>query len=133
MGEVTGSLESAVRRGEPSWFGPERAPALEDFWSVYDLAFDEINEETLALTKDHPEFGPIIRAMSPEQMVEQRDRSRKELLRAIRGNWVEYEASLRTQGAVYARMGITFAGWYDIVRAFHGLLVPKLVSTYGAD
>src|SRR5207249_8177017 len=44
-----------------------------------------------------------------------------------------YEAEMRVQGSVYARMGISFAGWYDLVRAFQRILVPHLMRAYRRD
>src|SRR6185503_19480939 len=47
--------------------------------------------------------------------------------------WDAYDADLRTQGIMYAQMGISFAGWYDIVTIFHRALVPILVRELIAD
>jgi PAS domain S-box-containing protein len=115
------------------WFRPSEAKALADFWHVYEEHYDEMQAVTQELAAGHPEFGPIIRAMTPEQMAAENARSREKLRRAIAGAWGEYQADLETQGAVYARMGLSFASWFELVRAMNRELVPHLIRAYGSD
>jgi signal transduction histidine kinase len=98
---------------------------------VYDSHYEEIQQETLRRFSDHPEIGPLIHAIPAEQREEQSRASRELLRRAmVEGEWEPYFANLRSQGAFYARMGLTFRGWYEVVSAFRQLVVPDLLDTY---
>ncbi|HVY49864.1 MAG TPA: PAS domain S-box protein [Minicystis sp.] len=120
---------AAVR--EP-WFSAGE-PAVADFWAVYDAHYDDIQRALQALAAGHPEFGPLLRAMTPEQLAQQNAQSREALRRAVHGGWAEYEKNLMEQGAVYARMGIGFGSWFEIVRATNRELVPRLVRAYATE
>jgi signal transduction histidine kinase/DNA-binding response OmpR family regulator len=118
---------------QQAWFAEEDARAVEDFWSVYDAHFEAISASTLRLAEGHPELAELVRAMSPEELRAQSVESRERLRRAIAGDWSSYESALRTQGATYARLGISFGCWSDVMRDFHGQLVPRLVQTYARE
>jgi PAS domain S-box-containing protein len=108
--------------------------ALRDFWLVYDTAYDAMQGEARAALDVHPEFGPILRAMPPEVMEAQRKSSRDRLRRAVcDGAWADYDQNLAVLGASYAKMGLTFAGWYDVLRLVGTSLVPRIVRAYGAE
>ncbi|MCU1279225.1 MAG: sensor protein [bacterium] len=112
------------------WFEPEDA-GLRDFWLVYDLHYAEILEATMRLARAHREFAPIVAALSPADGATQTRESRERLRRAVvAADWDAYEEALRAQGQVYARMGISFAGWYDLVGDFQGQMISLLVRTY---
>jgi len=123
--------ERSAQRGEIS-FQEDRRVALRDFWVVYEDRYDAITAATMRLAEKHVEFAPLIAAMTPEQIAKQNEESREQLRRAIEGDWEPYERNLRAQGSMYAGMGLSFAAWYDIIRAFHGEIVPCLVDAYVA-
>jgi PAS domain S-box-containing protein len=113
-----------------SWFAEEQRPGLLDFWHVYDRHYTEIIADTLRAARAHPEFAPIIAAMTSAQLETQNRDGRERLRRAIDGAWDAYEAELRIQGSTYASLGISFAGWYDLVGAFKQDMVPLLLREY---
>ncbi|NUP13014.1 MAG: response regulator [Polyangiaceae bacterium] len=113
-----------------AWFPVESLPALQDFWSTYEAGYEEFLDATLRMAYAHVEFGPILRALSPEDLARENEAGRDRLRRAIEGEWAPYEENLRVQGVMYAAMGVSIAGWYDIVKAFQRLLVPRLVDAY---
>src|SRR5260370_17474642 len=117
--------------GLPPFAADHRAGLL-DFWAVYDAHYERVLQTTLDLAIAHSEFGPIVRGMTVEQQDEQNRRSR-DLLRGaiVDGEWAPYIEDLRTQGALYAKLGVGFTGWYDVIRAFQRVLVPMLVESYG--
>ena len=115
-------------------FVKQYAAGLADFWSVYEARYDDIQRVTLEMASGHPDFAPLLRAMTPEQSAAANQRSRELLQRAVvGGEWEAYVADMRTQGAMYAKMGVSFSGWYDIVRAFQRAIVPALVAAYARD
>jgi rsbT co-antagonist protein RsbR len=116
---------------------PDRTPAdpraLGDFWKIYDAHYDEITAGAAAALADDPEFAAILRAVPQEQLEESQRKSRALMRRAIvDGDLEPYVADLRFQGAAYARMGLSFTGWFRAVGAFRALLTPRLLESYGA-
>src|SRR5258708_1910292 len=113
-------------------FAAAHGKGLRDFWAVYESAYERVQKATMDEALAHPQFGPIIRGLSAAQLSEQEERSRALLRGAIvNGDWPPYHADLRTQGALYAKLGVSFNGWYDVIRAFQRVLVPLLVESYG--
>ncbi len=127
---TTGNADAATKGGE---FPPALQAQLADFWSVYEDHFDAIQSSTSRKAEAHPQFGPILRAIPPEVLADQQAASRERLRRAVAGDWEPYLENLREQGTAYARMGLDFAAWYDIVGGFSADLVPLLVEAYAAD
>ena len=106
---------------------------LKDFWRVYDTNYDAILAETIEAARTDAEFGPLLASMPRPEMEAQQRRSRELLERAIAGDRGPYEADLRAQGGTYARMGISFSGWYVLIRAFQRFITPRLIEAYGAE
>jgi PAS domain S-box-containing protein len=112
----------------------ELASGLRDFWRVYDAAQDELREASMEIVRDHPIFGPMIAAMSKEDMDKQNEQSREQLRRAIEeGAWDEYTMNLRIQGAMYAKMRIPFSSWFDITRVMQRVMIPRLIAEFSSE
>jgi len=125
-------MSVAANQVIPMPAGAPEQKALKDFWEVYDANYDQIAAGTLAALADQPEFGPILKAMLPEQMEANNQRSRGLMRRAIlEGEWDPYFGDLREQGALYARGGLSFTAWFEAIGAFTTLLGPLLLAAYG--
>jgi len=108
--------------------------ALRDFWSVYEAHYDEINEESRESFMDDPEFGPLMRATSPEQAAEQNLESRAWMERAIvGGEWDEYVKYIGQTGATYAAMGISFGGWFRVMGVIRPFIRRHLFAEFVSD
>jgi rsbT co-antagonist protein RsbR len=113
---------------------PDDQESLELFWSVYDAAYDEINDELMAGLRHHPEFGALLQALSAEQMQEQQSRSRELMRRAIvDGEWDAYLDDLRTEGVGYARAGISFSSWFGLLADFRAPLWRRVFEAHSGD
>lgn len=135
MPERTQDTGSKRVAGEPTSlpgaFTPDEQQGLRDFWEVYQAHYEEVSDELRAGFSDHPEIGPLLQSMSAEQLAEQGRISQENLRRAIvDGDWQPYLTRLREQGSTYARAGLSFSTWFELVGAFRGYLTPHLVSTY---
>jgi len=118
----------------PPSFAVKHRAALLDFWGVYDAEYQRVQDAAMVVAREHAEFGPLLRAMPPEQMEAENRRSRELLHGAIiEGEWAPYIANTRSQGALYAKLGVSFSGWYEVARTFQQVLVPSLVDAYAAD
>jgi len=120
-------------RAVGSWDGPAPRAALYDFWTVYDRHLDTINLRTMEFVEKHPVLGPMVRAIPPAVREEQSRQSREKLRAAMEGGWAAYEKDLVTQGATYAKAGMDFRVWYELMGAFTPVVVPLLMEAYGTE
>ena len=112
----------------------EEKQGLKDYWEVYEAYREEIYAETLKVTADHPEFGPVLQNTPPEQLLDQQETNYRSLRHAIlKNNWEPYIKNLQEQGSRYAQMRIDFNVWYEIVGSFRAILMPRLVREYEKD
>jgi PAS domain S-box-containing protein len=111
----------------------ERA-GMRDMWAVYDRHYEEVSERLLESLADDPELGPLITA-TPEAQREEQARSSKELMRraVLDDDWAPYLDDLRTQGKVYADLGLSLDAWYRLIASFRPMLRPMLLDAYGQD
>ena len=116
-----------------TWFSAEERAGLGPFWRVYSDNYEHLTQVTLAIAEQDPQFGPIVRAMAPEQLAQQNREGRARLERAMAGDWTEYQANLQTQGIMYANLGISYTAWYRLVRGVVRELTPLLVNAYLGD
>lgn len=106
---------------------PEERQSLREFHEVQERYHADVQAATMAAALAHPEFGPLVRSMPAAQLEELDLRSRKLLRDALmEDNWEPYVKDARAQGATYARMGIRFTDWFDLVGSFQAALLPRL-------
>lgn len=108
--------------------------ALLEYWRFYEPLAAQINEELQHSLLALPEWAPIVRALSPQQSAEQNARSLA-LQRAavVDGNWGPYLHDLSVQGATYARMGISFIAWYDVIAIYREAIRRRLAPLVKND
>jgi rsbT co-antagonist protein RsbR len=114
--------------------GVEDQVGLRDFWTVYDTHYEQISSELEVALARHPELGPLLAQVSPEERAEQ-ERTSREQLRAVvfEGAWEPYLESMKTQGATYAQGGLSFSAWYAVMGAFRHSIQQRLVEAYIAE
>lgn len=124
---------SAAILSPPTLQPPDKI-AFKDFWLFMEEHFEGMQAELLARLLQTPEWAPIIRAMSAEQMQAQNDRSR-ELQRGafVDGNWGPYLDDLHKQGMQYARSGTTFAAWFKVLSLYRESVRKRLVTLVETD
>lgn len=104
------------------------------YWSFYEpiapALQDELKEELLSVA----EFAELIRAMPPEETARQNARSLA-LQRAaiLDGRWDDYFADLGQQGVVYAKMGISFGAWFEVLAIFRDRIRSRLATLVESD
>jgi anti-anti-sigma factor len=113
---------------------PEMKKGILDFWKIQKKYYDELDNKVMALVAEIPDFAGILKNMSKETMeknrVESRERSR---LAYEEDNWQPYLQQMQSEGEVYARMGIKFSSWVQLLRLYENVLLPYLVKEYGSD
>ena len=108
--------------------------AFAEYWKFYQPIAAKISEELRESLLRLPECAPIVRAMPPEVMAKQELEGRERQRQAfIEGNWAPYLEDLRKQGIQYAKLGVSFVAWYDIIAIYREHLRSKLVDIARTD
>jgi PAS domain S-box-containing protein len=108
-------------------FSGEEIAVLKQYFEYNKRYQEELNLEFQKKLKDHPVFGPMMQAMTPEMQKAQQQRS-QELQRAaiFDGQWEAYTTDLVAQGRMYARMNIRYADWYELIKLAKVMIVPLI-------
>jgi anti-anti-sigma regulatory factor len=121
--------------GEPSrtWTEEDRE-SLRLFWDLYLSVRDRVDKALAEHARKYPEFARLIAQIPAEEAARVAERNRVLQDRALRhGEWAPFEEDLELQGANYARLGIGFRRWFELVTAFRSLFVPHIVERYPDD
>lgn len=113
---------------------PEEKQGLQDYWNVYEAHREEITTRLQEMASQHAEFKFILQNTSSQAAAEQQARGRELQRNAIfSGDWEPYLKNLQAQGMGYARAGLSFHAWFELIAAFRKYFMPHLVSTYGTS
>ena len=111
----------------------EDPQGMADFWRVYEANYDALAENAVRRMHEEPQFAPLLVHVNPERLAADRIAGRARLQKAMAGDTRDMVENLRTQGAVYARLGISFHIWHGLVRGVVRDLTPMLVKTWGEE
>jgi len=115
---------------EAPW--PEGIPrgVLDDFWNVHDRSLHQVHDRALESLRSHPELAPLLARSSPQAIAEQRAMLVSTLREARNGSWQPYTTYLRTRGASYAELGLSFQASSELIHELDRRLLPELVGAY---
>lgn len=93
---------------------------------------NELTEEAMAELKVHPVFGKLIESI-PKEIAEANRKRSEELQKdaIMNDNWEPYVQYQMEQGVIYAKMGLDFKSWYEVVAMFRKYLLPYLKKEFG--
>ncbi len=129
MTNSSGASDSKTRVQK---LAPSEQKGLEDYWKVYETHRDEIDAELMLTAARHPEFKFILDNPARQPSPEQRDAGLNLQRQAfLHGEWEPYLENLKTQGTHYAKAGLSFNAWFEIVTAFRKFIMPYMLETYG--
>jgi anti-anti-sigma factor len=117
-------------------FSKRAREGMKDYWKVVEQHHVEIDAKVLEAAVLIPELIPIIKAVQADKAAmekqnrENRERSRKAF---IDGDWEPYLTDLRVQGERYAKMGVSYATWLELIRRAAEIMPPYLAEEYGKD
>src|SRR5512134_1938165 len=107
---------------------PDERQGLQDYWRAYDTHRAEITAHVLEMAGQHPEFKYILQNAASQPSAEEQARNQEIQRNAILNNdWEPYLKSLRQQGMNYARGGLSFQAWFELIGAFRKVAMPYLV------
>jgi PAS domain S-box-containing protein len=113
---------------------PEEKQGLQEYWNIYEAHREEITDQLLIMASKHPEFKFILENASARPTPEEQARNREIQRNAIfQDAWEPYLRNLQQQGMGYARAGLSFHAWFEIVGAFRKYMVPYLLHALGEE
>lgn len=118
--------------GDIPQIDPAEQAGMKDFLTAYEAHYDEIYAVLMKSVEGLPGLAAMMANMPRAQQEEQNKLSMALMRTAIlENNWKPLLDNQRMQGAVYARAGIRFREWFDLVSDFQKVLVPYLVKSHG--
>lgn len=125
---VTSTVSTRVR------LTPDDKQAIKAFWEFFEPQAKAVADELRASLLALPEWAPLIRSLSQAQIEAQDEQSRvRQRLAAVDGDWAPYLDDLRQQGLSYARMGVSFVAWYDVIAIYRELIRRRLFELARVD
>lgn len=108
--------------------------AMAVYWEFYEPIADEIDKELRESLLELPEWAPMIKAVPEAQAAAQAREGRERQKKAIvGGDWAPYLEDVRAQGAQYARAGVSFVAWYDIIAIYREAIRRRLARLAELD
>jgi rsbT co-antagonist protein RsbR len=108
--------------------------AIKAYWEFIEPHMDSINDQLRQSLVELPEWAPIIKAIPKAELDKQNRESReRQRLAFVDGDWAPYLEDTRLQGMNYARMGVSFVAWYDIIAIYREALRQRLLDLYRTD
>ena len=112
----------------------EEKQGLQDYWAVYEAHRDEVTAHIAQMALQHPEFKFILQNTSAQPTEEQQAMNLEIQKNAVLyQDWEPYLTNLQQQGMKYARGGLSFRAWFEVIAAFRKAMMPHLVNTYGTS
>ncbi len=108
--------------------------ALREYWRFYEPLAADLQQELLRALAEMPNWAPLIRAMTPEQMALRNQHSLTLQRRAImEDQWQPYLEDAHAQGAQYAKDGVRFATWFEVIAVFRNAMRSRLIALASTD
>ena len=110
--------------------GSEESKGLQDYWTVYEAHRQKIAAELVQRAADISELKSILENSSLQTPADQQASLERQRRAIYEHDWEPYLQSLWEQGKIYARRGLDFRAWFEIVSLFRKLVRPYLLEAY---
>jgi PAS domain S-box-containing protein len=102
------------------------------YFTVAEKYSEELSKRITEELKDHPIFGRLIKDI-PKEVSDAMNKLNRALQAdaILNDNWRPYIEHQNQQGIGYAKMGLDFKSWYEIVGLARNYLTPYLHLEYG--
>lgn len=120
-----------IKKLIPSLSLKERQEILA-YYTVYEKYSKEFSERATEDLRSHPVFGKLINSMTKE-MQEANNKISMTLQKdaIVNDKWQPYIEYQIKQGITYAKMGLDFKSWYEVISLVRNYLNPYLTKEYG--
>jgi rsbT co-antagonist protein RsbR len=113
---------------------PDTKNGMKLYWAVQEKYEKELNDLLMVEVLKIADFAPLVKAMTPETQAKQQAESRERSRRAfLHDEWDPYLLEMRKQGETYAKMGVGFAAWVQLLRIYKDIAMPYLVKELGKE
>lgn len=101
------------------------------YYVVFEKYADVLTKKLTEDLQNHPVFGKLIKGM-PKEVLEAQNKVSRELQEdaIINGNWQPYIEYQAKQGREYAKLGLEFKAWFELVGMVKDYLRPYLYQEY---
>ena len=125
-------MDASLPKVKPLQISPEEKQGLQDYWKVYEAHREEVTAQIMEMALKHSEFKHILQNPASQPTEQQRARNLEIQRDAIlHQNWEPYLTNLQQQGMNYARGGLSFHAWFELIASFRTAMLPHLVNAYG--
>lgn len=123
--------ENIIKKLIPALSLKERQEILL-YYNVYEKYSKEFSERATEDLRGHPVFGKLIKSMTKE-MQEANYKISMSLQKdaILNDKWQPYIEYQIKQGITYAKMGLDFKSWYEVISLVRNYLTPYLTKEYG--
>lgn len=103
------------------------------YYTVYEKYQDEFSKQATKDLENHSVFGKIIKDI-PKEVSTANNKVSRDLQKdaIINDNWQPYIEYQIEQGVTYAKMGLDFKSWYEVIALLRNYLTPYLHKEYGS-
>jgi signal transduction histidine kinase len=111
---------------------PEDKRDILAYFTALDKYSEEVSDRFREDLMDHPVFGQLIRDI-PKEVQEAQGKYNRALQEdaIVNDNWRPYIEYQIQQGIMYAKMGLEFKAWFEVVGLARNYLTPYLQKEYG--
>jgi rsbT co-antagonist protein RsbR len=118
---------------EPS-FSPEDLSALREYWTFYEANLEAIQAESMAKLAKVPQWAALIQSMPPAVLeAQQKQGIQNQRMAIVDGNWKPYLAELQAQGGQYAKGGVKFGNWFELIAIFRSVVRNRMLDLARSD
>lgn len=111
---------------------PDEKEGLQDYWRIYEDHRDIVTAQLLEMASQHPEFKHILQNADSQPSADQQTASREFQRKAIFDDeWEPYLKNLQLQGMAYAKTGLSFHAWFELIRGLRKHMMPHLLESRG--
>jgi|GEM_PF-6591416 len=103
------------------------------YYTVYEKYADEFSKKATEDLKDHPVLGKLIKDI-PKDVSAANDKLSSELQKdaIVNNNWPPFIEHQIMQGIAYAKLGLDFKAWFEVIVLVRNYLNPYLHQEYGS-
>jgi EAL domain-containing protein (putative c-di-GMP-specific phosphodiesterase class I) len=118
----------------PAPLSPDEVSSIQAFARFFDARRATIVTRMREALAESPTWSRVIDPFGTQPGALHDEESTELQMRAIfHGQWQPYLASLRTRGEQYARAGVAYSAWFELLRAYRDVLAEELASYLAGD
>lgn len=101
------------------------------YFTAYEKYAEEFTEKAFENLKDHPVLGKLIRDTPDENKKANRKNEMQLQKNAIFENkWIPYIEFQIKQGIAFAKLGLDFKSWFEVLSLLRGFIVPRMYNDF---